>query len=519
MVDFTKDELANVDITSKDIAPEPSIFQRIGEGYKKNVADYLTPAASALFSPSAWKYRLTHPFSAEREEIYKRAGAVPKFLGGMVIPQTPTEAALAIAAPGVGKLGKFAKSGPLIGAIKRGLTHAGVQGGVGAATSALTGENPLIGATQGVGSSLAGDIIGGIARRAGRDVLPITADGVTRAKARFAPPIDLSTPQPDSWLRAIVDDLPVLKSHIKELPDLMKLTSEVAGKRVVRESPLVKEIGKEIYASTHSILRAMEGKVKRDLPQLTPASINNIMIQDPALKAALTPVYERVLNEGNKVSPNTALDLIQMVKEKAWSGAAGKMNSVLRKFADDLDTSFSSSLARIDPAYGGGQHLTNIYKRAKSQYGSLKDLVWVLSKNAKELFPRGTDLKPGVNPVAWADALRQYPVRLSFNKWPRLNRAVTLGAGPGGGAVLEGASSGSARGYTGLPAPLEMIRFGMEALKPSPKAVLAPPPVAPSVLFRALYPLLLSGMQSATGQPTTETAQDALNRLPYVGGK
>lgn len=529
--------------------PIPSIFERLGQFYRDvtpSVRDPLAAGLSKIFGSSQFlrdigegSKRMLEP--SEPTPTFPRMGggllpskedwrkyseaveAMPKpepstlgkFFAGAAIPPEAWEAALQYGiAPGTSGMFRVAKEsvGPvrkgLVGGVKRALT----TGGATAATAALTGEDPLVAGGAGVVTSGLSDIFRGVRGHYKKDLTPITAEGYTRAQKRLSPTVNLDVPQPGNWTRALVDDLPALKPHVKEYEDLLSLKSEMSGLKITEDSTMAKRVGQEIYRSFHDLLRSVNPDARFHFPYLKPpedVGTIRVPVDEPTIRNILPGMFSRILQDADNLTAKQALHVLHELKSVAFTGETNAIKGAARGLADQLQNDFMQQLSTLHP------ELPYRLKFANLQYGQLKGLQRVISKYSKELFPGGVvdatgRARSGLNPIKWGEALVEMREQMPPEEFSRFHKAVTFGGFPGSRALALERPGGDVRYYT--PLFTELIRLGQTLLRVSPKMEFpTPPPSRPlSPLFRMLPPATLSGLHSLGIKP--EDQPQSINR-------
>ncbi len=483
MADFTS-EAKGTDFSNESAQPQPlpSIYERIGQLYK-SVADPLrNRAAQGL---STWNLLAPPQLTPHNAE----PGALAKFGAGMIVPESPALAALTLLAPGIGKLGEgvstsipilkgieksIANSGVIGKAVKGGALRTGINTGVGATTSALTGESPVKGGIEGLVSGVAGEGLRTAKVIKNRDTIPRTTEGLARSEERFGP----------QWVQAVTHDLPALAPHVRSYDDLQSLIgNKVSG-----------QIGREIYQPFRHALDVMMPNTRFTFPYLRPGRFGRLSINDPTISEILPNIDVKILQRAGQLSPNEALTVIQQLKDAAFNPAKdGAIRDAAKKFATQMEQDFTAVLNRTHPQLG------NYYDSVKKQYSQLKGLQYALRKNRAKLFP-GAGNSVGIDPAAWRETLRDAFEQVPDHLFPRLHNAVSFGGlHLGAGATYEPAQ-GVVR--TSTESPSRLARFFATVFRPSGHISIpsATPPRPLSPYLRSLYPSIISGTENVVNK-------------------
>lgn len=533
-VEFTDADIPKEGFTDKDlqqIGPK-SPFERAGQFYRDITAQPREDIAAGISS-------ILHPLtptpkfprmeggllpSSENVRKYNEAvqampksqppGGLARFGAGVVLPPEFWEFALQRVAPGIGTFFRTAKPtvGPISQAVSGTLKRAGVTSAATGAAAALTGENPIIPAAAGAGTSVLSDIIRGVVGHTRRDLIPESPEGWNIARERFAPDIDLSKPQPDSILRAIVEDMPILKKFITRFDQLQDFVTDMSGRHVVKNPPLVKRIGERIYQPLHTLLDKVSPDHTFDFPYLSPSrlklyypppSTSTVLspdvrapITDATISEILPGIYEKILRKAGRLNAEDTLDVIHQLKSVAFSGVEDAIKGAAQKLVTTLEDDFVNQLGKIHRV------LPLVYRSSNQSYAQLKQLQRFISDDPKQLFQRGPGNRLGLDPAAWDEVLleKSYLMpRTTINHttgneipaWSKFRDTIDRI-----GAVRRAAPRGEGRLYEEVPG-LRSARWGVPFYKPHPKIeafTTTPKPLSP--LFQALLPSTISGLHS-----------------------
>jgi hypothetical protein len=392
-------------------------------------------------------------------------GSLAKFGAGVLIPQTPSQAALYAATGPVGKIGQTIKAGrPLLNAILGGAARTGILTGTGAGTSYAVGDDPLVGGIEGAGAGLLGELMGGVGKWLKRDVTRATPEGLAVLEQRFGP----------SYVQSVVGDIPALGKFIKRYDDLITL----------QDNTVATKIGDEIYRPIRSAIYTLLPNTKFDFPYISKGPTGALSLP-PTISELLPKQTQDVLRRAGGLTANEALDVIQQLKALGSRAKDDAIGHASREFARGVERDFISVLKGVRPG------LDDMYLWALQQYRAFSGLRDVIQKHGSTLFPSGGE-QAGLNPAAWREALVKEYDRAPREILTRLHNQV-FGAGLGG-ATMKG-EAGHARAYSSTPG----IHFGFP-LTPSGPSVVLPTKRAMAVWPRTMAPAAISGLESALGK-------------------